>query len=86
MKALTIRNIPPVVARLIRDRAKESGQSLNRVVISLLEECAGLKRSGQQQKTYHDLDAFFGTWEKKDAEQFLESLAEQRTVDEELWK
>ena len=38
MNAITIRNLPPDVTRVIRQKAKTEGTSLNRTVINLLRE------------------------------------------------
>ena len=38
MGAITVRNLPPDLARAIRQKAKRERTSLNRTVISLLEE------------------------------------------------
>ena len=44
MGAITVRNLPPELARAIRQKAKREKVSLNRAVIGLLEEAAGLAR------------------------------------------
>jgi hypothetical protein len=85
MKALTVRNIPPVVARRIERRAQESGMSLNRVVVQILEESAGIVH-GKKPRLHHDLDALAGSWTKENARAFDESLRDNRKIDPELWK
>jgi len=85
MKAITLRNIPPDVARTIRKRAAEEKTSLNKVVISLLQE--NISGPGKVGKVKHtDLDRFFGTWTREDYEEFEKALAEQRQIDPEMWK
>ena len=42
MSAITVRNLPPELARVIRQKAKKEKASLNRTVISLLEKATGL--------------------------------------------
>jgi len=44
MNAITVRNLPPELARVIRQKAKREKISLNRVVIDLLEDAMGLGR------------------------------------------
>ena len=85
MKALTIRNIPPAVARRIERRAQESGLSLNRVVVRILEESAGIGHE-KKPRRHHDLDALAGSWTKENARAFDESLRDNREIDPELWK
>ena len=86
MKAITVRNLPPAVARSIRERASREGISTNKAVISLLEEATGRKRPRAAAPLHHDLDAFAGTWSREESVEFERALREQRTIDPELWK
>jgi len=85
MKAITLRNLPPEVAKVVRERAKRDKTSVNKAVIGLLEESMGKKPRNKEQVRYHDLDHLAGTWTKEEAEQFEKLLAEQRAIDPELW-
>ena len=85
MKAITLRNIPPDVARAVERRASREGQSLNKAVLELVAEGAGLK-SRPRKVRHTDLDSLFGTWSKKQADAFDRQLRELRTVDAEVWK
>ncbi len=85
MKAITVRNIPPHVARLIERKARQDKMSLNRAVVALLEQRTPSRENGK--RTIHrDLDFLFGSWTKKEADAFDATLAEQRKIDPELWK
>lgn len=85
MKAVTLRNLPPSLDRTIRQRAKKKGVSVNKVVISLLQEHLG--ESGKRSvRRYHDLDELAGSWGKQEADAFERALAKQRTIDPEMWK
>ncbi len=86
MKAITLRNLPPEVAKAIQKRAKEQRTSVNKAVIGLLEESVGARPTATKQVRYHDLDHLAGTWSKEEAEAFEKLIAEQRTIDPELWK
>ena len=86
MKAITVRNLPPEVARAIREKAKKEKISLNRAVISLLEEATGQTAAPRKEVLHHDLDEFFGCWSKEEADEFDEALREQRQIDPEMWK
>jgi len=86
MNAITLRNVPPAVARAIREKAKKEKISLNRAVIKLLEEITGLGEQPQKEILHHDLDEFFGCWSKEEADEFDEALREQRQIDPEMWK
>jgi hypothetical protein len=86
MKPITLRQMPREVALAVRRRARERGVSLNRAVIELLSEGLGLARRAGGGRIYTDLDPLMGTWTGKEADAFDRSLADQRTIDPELWK
>jgi hypothetical protein len=86
MKAVTLRNLPPELARIIRQRAGESRSSINRAVIGLLEEGVGIRPKRGIKPLYHDLDALAGAWTKEAGAVFDKALLRQRGIDPELWK
>lgn len=85
MTAITLRNIPPKLQDVIQKRAEAEGLSLNKVVIRMLEEAAGQRRTASKATLHHDLDHLAGTWSDAEASAFEASLAEQRKVDPEIW-
>jgi hypothetical protein len=85
MKAITLRNIPPDVARAVERRASREGESLNKAVLELVAEGAGLKKRARKVR-HTDLDSLFGTWTKRQADAFDRQLRELRHVDPEVWK
>jgi hypothetical protein len=85
VKAITLRNIPPDVARAVERRASREGQSLNKAVLELVAEGAGLKNRTRRVK-HTDLDSLFGAWSKKQADAFDRHLRELRAVDPEVWE
>jgi hypothetical protein len=87
MKAITLRDLPPELKRAVEERAEREGLSLNRTVIRMLQEATGLGPSGKREVVrHHDLDHLAGTWTKEEADEFDRALAEQRQIDEEMWK
>ncbi len=77
----TIRSVPKVVDRSLRRQAARLGKSLNEVTVSALARGAGVEAEARQ---HHDVDFLFGSWVEDPAVD--RSLAEQRTVDEDLWR
>lgn len=66
--------------------ASRSGLSLNKTVISILEEGLGLS-GGERPRVRHDnLDKFSGIWSDEEANEFDRLLAEQRRIDPEMWE
>ncbi len=82
--AVTLRNLPKKLDQTIKRRAKEKGISVNKAVISLLEEQLEMK-SGKLAVEYHDLDGLAGVWTKAEADAFDNRLAHQRSIDSDLW-
>jgi hypothetical protein len=86
MKVVTLRNLPPELARIIRQKAEEKRTSVNKAVIGLLEESAGIRGKRKDKRLHHDLDSLAGSWTKEEASAFNAALARQRAIDPELWK
>lgn len=87
MKAITLRNLPAEVEKVVRKEAERQRTSINKAVISLLErKTQGHKKRQQVSKEYDDLDRLAGSWTKKEAAEFDKALAAQRTIDPDLWK
>jgi hypothetical protein len=85
MKAVTLRNLPPELARVIGRRAEEAGTSVNKAVIGLLEESVAGRRK-KAALLHRDLDALAGSWTKQEASAFEQALARQRAIDPDVWK
>lgn len=85
MNAITVRNLPPAVAKAVKQKARLEKLSLNKAIIKLLEQATGTEQA-KKKVLHHDLDRFFGTWTKEEADAFDEALREQRQIDPEMWK
>lgn len=77
----TIRRIPAIVDQALRERARQSGKSLNEAAIDALAEGAGITGSPRRHRSLSDIAR---TWK---ADKALESaLADQDRVDDDLWR
>ena len=77
----TVRGIPAGIDDALRMRARETGKSLNEVVIDVLAQGAGVTRAPRKKR---DLGDLAGTWE---ADSAVESaLAAQDELDADLWR
>ncbi len=76
MKAVTLRNLPPELTRIIRQKADEQHASINKVVISLLEKSVGVRGKKSETVLYHDLDALAGSWTREEAAGFNRSQSQ----------
>jgi hypothetical protein len=80
-KQYTIRGVTKSLDGQLRKLAQKKGVSLNTWVLEVLMRYVGMS---EQQPLHHDFDDLCGKWvEDKD---FNEVLADQRKIDEELWK
>ena len=85
MNAITVRNLPPEVAKAVKEKARKEKLSLNKAVVRLLEEAMGADK-GKEKVVHHDLDRFFGTWTKEEADAFDDATRDHRKIDPEMWK
>jgi plasmid stability protein len=77
----TIRNIPKELDRALRERAQREHRSLNEVVVEALRVALGQADVAVKRR---DLGDIAGSWvEDPDIEA---ALAEQRRIDEDLWR
>lgn len=84
MKAITLRNLPPELTRIIRQKADEQHASINKVVFSLLGKSAGVRGEKREMVLHHDLDALAGMWSREEAIAFNRTPARQRAIDEDV--
>lgn len=85
MNPITVRNLPPAVAKAVKEKARKEKLSLNKAIVRLLEEATGVDR-GKERVIHHDLDHLAGTWSEREYEEFMSALREQRQIDPEMWR
>ena len=78
-KQITVRDVPPELARRIARLADARDQSINTTVIQLLERATGI--DGRRERL-----ALYTTWTDEDVKDLEAALRLGRTIDEELWK
>lgn len=80
-KHLTIRNVPPLVAKALERERRRRGTSLNQTVIELLVQGlgAGTTRS-------NGLARVAGGWTPGEFDRFEEAVAPLEQVDDEQWR
>ncbi|MGH2712158.1 MAG: FitA-like ribbon-helix-helix domain-containing protein [Actinomycetota bacterium] len=78
-KTLTIRGVTPELAERLEALARERGRSVNAAVLEILREVLGTNERAERLRRY-------ATWSEEDIEEFEETLAQQRQVDDHLWR
>lgn len=84
MSVMTIRGIDDTMAKVLKEKAKQEGTSVNTVLLRTLRESLGLKKK-KRTIIYNDLDHLAGTWSEKDFLEFQEKIADFETVDKKMW-
>jgi hypothetical protein len=84
MSQITIRGLDPAIERKIRRIAKKKRKSLNRVILDMVYQSAGLKIQDRKPAA-HSLKKLAGGWSEKDASEFEESIKSCEQIDEEMW-
>ena len=77
----TLRNIPENLDAALRERARETGKSLNEVAVEALGRGLGFAEEARRQRNLRDLA---GTWRNDPA--FDRAIADQHSIDDQLWK
>jgi hypothetical protein len=80
---LTIRQVPPDLARALEQEKRLRGTSMNRTVLDLLARALGLDPVESRRNGLADLA---GTWSQAELEEFEQAVAPMEQVDEELWR
>ena len=84
MKSITVHGIDKETEKLIQERAKSAGTSVNKIVKELLAKALGLAKDKHDHRDeFLDL---FGIWTEADEKQFLEAVQDFGTVRPEDWK
>ena len=78
-RQLTIRGVSEEVGRRLENLSRSRGQSINATVLEILESAVGVAERRQRLARY-------ATWTEEDLEEFNETLAAQRTLDDPLWR
>lgn len=85
MGAITIRGVDEAMARVLKERAKKEGSSVNAILLKTMRESFGLKKK-KRTVIHDDLDHLAGTWNEKDFTEFQKRIADFEVVDEKMWK
>jgi hypothetical protein len=84
MSSITIHGLEDPLDSLIREKARQQGISLNKVIKQLLAESFGLsQKNGPPWNNFADLS---GVWSPEDLEEFIRNTAEFSHVDPRDWE
>jgi plasmid stability protein len=78
-RQLTVRGVPSEVRRRLTSLSRARGDSMNTTIRRILEQAVGADGRRRHLEQY-------ATWNADDAADFDRALAEQRTIDADLWR
>ncbi|HEY7473715.1 MAG TPA: hypothetical protein VH679_01790 [Vicinamibacterales bacterium] len=76
---LTIRGVSDELARRLMRLSRERGESMNSTALSILEDALGIDARRKRLARY-------ATWTAEDLHVFDRALADQRVIDDDLWR
>jgi hypothetical protein len=83
MTTLTIRGVPPAVAKALEREKRRRNQSLNQTVLDALAAGLGVDPSGERR---NGLATLAGTWSSDQLDEFEKAVAPSEQIDHELWR
>ena len=86
MKAITIRDIDPEVARKLKITAAEQNKSMNQLVLEFIKKNLGLEKEKIYTREYNDLDNLFGSWDDTEFNSIQDKIDQERKIDQDIWK
>ena len=86
MKQLTVRGVDPQLEFRLKQEAHRRGLSMNRTVLAMLRQAAGISNAETKPREYHDLDHLMGKWTEQEAREFDKALKEMRRIEPEIWQ
>jgi kynureninase len=81
---LTVRGVPPRLAKALEREKRRRRQSLNATVIQLLSQALGLDPA--RDPTTNGLEVLAGGWSDEQLEAFEANTAFLEQIDKELWR
>ncbi len=78
-RQLTVRGVPEEVGSKLEAMSRNRGQSMNSTIVEILSSAVGFTERRKRLER-------FATWTQQDLEEFQQSLADQRRIDEDLWR
>ena len=85
MKSITIHKIDEALSRVLQERARREGISINKLVKKLLCSALGLEKEPEPDYREEFLD-LFGTWSDREAADFHKRIEELERIEPQDWE
>lgn len=84
MKSISIHGIDEEMEKMVEERAKNEGKSVNKIVKELIAKALGIGEKPPDNKAeFADL---CGIWTEAEAAEFIELISDLETVDKKDWR
>jgi hypothetical protein len=85
MAQITLRGIDPEIEKKIRRMARQTGKSLNRIILDMIYQYNGFMKRGKRPPA-DSLRKLAGGWSEQEASEFMESIKSCEQIDEDMWR
>ncbi len=85
MAQITLRGIDPEIEKKIRRMARQTGKSLNRIILDMIYQYKGFMKRGKRPPA-DSLRKLAGGWSEQEASEFMESIKSCEQIDEDMWR
>ena len=85
MKSITIHGLDDPTVKLLKAKARNEGESLNKTVRTLLERSLGIT-SARTQPHRKEFEGLCGVWGKEEKDRFDRAVSDFEKIDESEWK
>jgi len=85
MHSITIHDVDPSLWELVKEKAKNDDQSLNKTIKGLLEQALGVKKVKNNNKR-NEFKKFCGIWTDAETKEFNLAAKDFDTIDMSDWK
>jgi plasmid stability protein len=81
MKSMTVRGIDEDISRILKDKAKREGTSVNSLLLRIVKEGLGMAKR-KRNVIHSDLDHLTGGWSEEEYLEFQKKISDFEVVDE----
>jgi len=84
MKSISVHGIDEEMEKAIKERAKNEGKSVNKIVKELVARSLGM--AGRPPDNRAEFEDLCGVWTEEQASEFMELIADLEVVDAKEWQ
>lgn len=86
METITIQNLDEHSIKWINQKAKQLNVHIEDIIVKLIHDQMRSDENEIELTQYDDLDSLAGTWSRKEADEFFQTIDKFNQVDESLWQ